>query len=63
MNAKAEWYINLMCDCPACDEYVDLLEFGEFWLEKNLVPGETKTNLQVTCPECGAIFLVDTQPL
>ena len=35
-NTKATWNASLNCYCPSCDEYVDLLDYADFWDGRNL---------------------------
>ena len=30
-TVQATWHAELTCDCPACGQYVDLLEYPDFW--------------------------------
>lgn len=59
----AEWYLELMCDCPGCNEHVDLLDYPDFWDGRRNMQacehGTPRTDaLEVTCPECGHNFEV-----
>jgi len=58
---RAQWTIELHADCPACKEYVDLLQYADFWdgRGKELQTGQNKENVEVVCPECGHEFIVD----
>lgn len=59
----AWWSVELNCDCPACKEHVDLLDFPDFWDGRRLdIPEhdtERSTAVNVTCPECRHDFEVD----
>lgn len=62
----ATWNLELTCHCPACGEFVDLLDYSDFWDGKqNIQAGEwgtpRTTGMEVTCPECDAEFEVDCQ--
>lgn len=62
----ARWSIELLADCPHCQDYVDLLEDSDFWhSHPKLKPGETRTdasvNIEVLCPSCGAEFKCDLE--
>ena len=63
-NLTANWSIELNCDCPICKEYVNLLDYPDFWdgnVRFNIGEHNTKysKNVEVKCPECGAEFQVD----
>lgn len=62
-KTTATWTIELNCDCPKCEEYVDLLEFVDFWDGRSLDPGENGTerseDVDVVCPKCQHEFVVD----
>lgn len=62
-KTEAQWSISLDCDCPHCKEFVDLLEYPDFWDGRRLDVGEHHTdrsqNVSVTCPNCGSDFEVD----
>jgi hypothetical protein len=61
----ATWSISLNCDCPACNEYVDLLNYADFWDGRRIdVPehGTARTkNVEVVCPECSHDFTVELE--
>ncbi len=62
-RTSATWYLSLDCDCPKCDESVDLLDGPDFWGDHvGLAPCETMTELanalEVVCPKCGHEFEV-----
>jgi hypothetical protein len=52
-----------MFDCPACEEFVDLIQYADFWDERELDICEHGTvrskNVEVVCPECGEEFYVE----
>ena len=57
-KVAAQWSVELVCDCPKCEEYVDLLTASDFWDgRRGFAVGEHGTpradNLDVCCPECG----------
>ena len=54
----ATWYVSLDCDCPHCQQYVDLLEFWPEHPELNLC---CKSQIDVVCPKCGKEFDVKTE--
>jgi len=58
----AIWYIELTCDCPSCNECVNLIDFPDFWDGRSIEPGEHDTEnsneLEVVCPECKHEFTV-----
>ena len=62
-HVQAEWHAELTCDCPACGQYVDLLEYPDFWDGRKIEVCEHGTDrtrgMEVVCPNCGAEFLVD----
>lgn len=59
----AIWSLSLDCDCPSCEEYIDLLDGEDFWDGKRFEPCEHGTdrtqNVEVICPKCGHEFYVD----
>lgn len=61
-NVTATWIIRLNCHCPCCNEYVDLLEYPDFWDGRQLVVAEHGTersqDMEVVCPECYKTFTV-----
>jgi C4-type Zn-finger protein len=60
---RAFWGIELMCDCPVCEENVDLTEYDDFW-SCGISPvehgTERTTDMWVTCPACAHEFKVTT---
>ncbi|TAN71592.1 MAG: hypothetical protein EPN17_00880 [Methylobacter sp.] len=60
---NATWSLSLDCECPSCGEYVDLLEYPDFWDGRRLDACEHDTErslgVDVVCPECGHDFEVD----
>ena len=64
-NVIAYWTIELNCHCPECTEYVDLLEYEDFWDKRPLDIGEHCTDrsrdIAVVCPYCGHEFNVECQ--
>lgn len=60
-NPEATWSINLYTECPKCGEDVDLLDYDDFWVDRqNLQVCEHKDDVDVDCPNCGYGFLVNT---
>jgi len=63
--AIATWHVSLDCDCPKCDEYVDLLDYADFWDGRTLEIAEhgtdNSTGVEVTCPKCGHEFTVNCE--
>jgi hypothetical protein len=59
----AQWTVELNCDCPKCGEYVDLLEYPDFWDGRKLEIAEHDTErsraVEVACPECDHVFEVE----
>ena len=49
------WDIGLYCDCPHCDNYVNLLDYCDFWDGRRLDICECGTDrsidVEVICPE------------
>ena len=62
-NVVATWVIELQCYCPKCHEYVNLLDYADFWDGRQLVVAENGTErsrgVEVMCPECFHEFKVD----
>ena len=58
----ATWAVKLNCECPGCKEYVDLLEYPDFWDGRDLEVAEHGTdrskNVEVICPKCDHEFSV-----
>ena len=52
----ATWTVELNCDCPRCGEFVNLLDYADFWDGRSLDIAEHGTprskEVGVTCPEC-----------
>jgi len=58
----AYWDITLDCDCPSCGEYVNLLNYPDFWDGRDdFNIGEWKSDVDVTCPKCDHDFHVKTK--
>lgn len=58
----ADWDISLNCECPKCKKYVNLLDYVDFWdCRDDLDIGETKSDVDVVCPECHHEFNVEAQ--
>ena len=61
----ATWTVELNCTCPACGEYVNLLDYADFWDGRHLDIAENgtvrSTNVDVMCPECDHEFMVDCE--
>ena len=64
-NITATWVVELNCDCPACAEHVDLLDYPDFWDGRLLEVPEHGTarsmDVEVVCPECSHEFAVDCE--
>jgi len=62
INIHAMWTVKLNCTCPKCDEWVDLLDYADFWDQhySHLKIAEEVKDLEVMCPECGHEFKVIT---
>ena len=62
-DTTATWRVELDCECPACKQYVDLLDYTDFWDGRTLDIAESETarsqDMEVVCPECGHDFTVD----
>lgn len=63
----ATWSVSLYADCPHCKEYVDLMDYPDFWIDRDprLVVCEHDTdnsrNVDVVCPDCRESFKVDLE--
>jgi hypothetical protein len=59
----ALWHIELTTECPHCKEYVDLLDYTDFWDGARFKPMEYSTratqDVEVYCPNCEEYFIVD----
>lgn len=64
-SIKATWNIELNCDCPFCEQHVDLLDYPDFWDGRSIELGENGTdraaNVEVICPKCRRELVVDLQ--
>lgn len=66
-NAKAyaTWSISLDCECPHCEQEVDLLDASDFWDGAQFQVGEHGTektkNVTVYCPNCLEDFNADLE--
>ena len=62
-DTTATWTVELNCECPECKQYVDLLDYTDFWDGRRLEIAEHGTDrsndVDVICPECGHEFTVD----
>ena len=62
---KATWELELNCQCPKCEEHVNLLDEVNFWDYRSLDICEYGTdrsrNVDVVCPLCGHDFVVDLE--
>lgn len=59
----AQWDVSLDCRCPECHQWVDLLDYSDFWDGKQklaIIEHDTERadNLEVVCPECNHNFSV-----
>lgn len=61
----AMWTVELTCHCPACEEFVNLLDYAGFWDDRQLdVPEhgtERSKGIEVICPKCDHEFTVDCE--
>jgi hypothetical protein len=61
----ATWYMSLDTECPHCNEWVDLMEFPDFWDGRSFEVGEHGTertkDVRVNCTECRKEFRVDLE--
>ena len=61
-HVAAQWSLSLNCDCPHCNEFVDLLDYPDFWDGEVIEACEHGTErskcLEVVCPECHKDFTV-----
>lgn len=64
-NITAAWTVELNCTCPKCNEYVDLLDYVDFWDGRRLDIAESGTerscDIEVICPKCDHEFTVDCE--
>lgn len=64
-NIKASWTIDLWCECPSCKEDVNLLDYDDFWCDRELDACEQGTDrsrdMDVICPKCCHEFQVDLE--
>lgn len=64
-DITAGWSVSLTCECPACKEFVDLLDYPDFWDGRRLEIAEhdtpASTDVAVVCPQCSHEFTVDLE--
>jgi hypothetical protein len=65
-TTTATWIVELCCDCPKCESWVNLLDYPDFWDgHQHLKIAECGTDrsrgFEVVCPECGHEFTVDCE--
>lgn len=56
---EASWTVELNCDCPKCGEYVNLLDYADFWDGRRALDVGFNTDdgsEEVVCPECSHEF-------
>ena len=62
---KARWVIELNCQCPECDSYIDLLDNGDFWEDNRIEclerDTESSRGVSAFCAECEHEFKVDLE--
>jgi len=66
LKSTAQWSITLDGDCPHCKEFVNLLDYCDFWNDhEDLGTGEHMTerskNVEVVCPSCGEEYIVELE--
>ena len=61
---SAEWRISLECECPSCQEYVDLTRLSGFWdsspTTTPVQAGDTGA-FPVVCPLCWHRFTCEME--
>jgi len=60
-NHVASWDLSLDVDCPGCKEWVNLLDYVDFFDGGVIEVCETKKDFDVICPECGHEFVADIE--
>jgi uncharacterized Zn finger protein len=55
-ECKAQTTLEVNCDCPHCDEWLDITDEAREYLDETLRAEEIE--LQITCEECGEVFIV-----
>jgi ribosomal protein S27E len=63
-NRTATWIVALNSQCPGCGDYVNLLDYDDFWDNhpRLTIPEnntENSRNMDVNCPNCNHEFIVD----
>lgn len=62
-NTPAVWNLTLNVECPECEEYFDLTNQDDFWVDARFGACEHQTpatsGVDVECPECHHEFKVD----
>jgi hypothetical protein len=58
---EACWNISLDCECPNCEESIDLTDGDDFWYGIQAGEHETRAtkDFEVCCPKCDHEFKVD----
>ena len=59
-DTMARWSISLNCDCPKCEELVNLVDYPDFWHGHQFEAGHSK-DMEVICPACNHEFTVDCE--
>ena len=60
-NTRATWTVGLLCQCPHCEQAVNLCDEVVFWgSHPSLRYGEDRTGEEFTCPECFETIIADT---
>lgn len=63
----ATWTLSLTCECPHCKEWVDLLDYPDFWDAHSgsldvCEHGTKRSNgVEVTCPQCNHDFKINCE--
>ena len=59
-TVEAGWSVELNCECPKCKEYVNLLDYADFWDGRRYLQiAQPAKDLEVICPECHHEFNVN----
>ena len=65
LHVTADWTLKLECVCPYCEQFVDLLDYADFWdghpIDACEHGTERSKELEVVCPDCGRDFTVECQ--
>lgn len=57
-TTTATTLIEVLCDCPYCDELMDIIDRDDVKGSLNDKPRVSNCDIEITCENCQGIFLV-----